>query len=168
MTVSFISLDCLCPFPPIPVIRGRLQVGGCLGLSQDCSQPRFSNCKAGFWLALIGQQFGNCRRRRNPQAVSDRRYLNDLSHRYEQLCREQETLADSYQKQLDQERLLLDITLSVRQSLNLNQVMETAVTEVRSLLRVNRVLVYQFQPDWRVKWLQNRFRILSIQYWKSN
>ncbi|WP_338461108.1 sensor domain-containing diguanylate cyclase [Synechococcus elongatus IITB7] len=83
------------------------------------------------------------------QSVSDRRYLNDLSHRYEQLRREQETLADSYQKQLDQERLLIDITLSVRQSLNLNKVMETAVTEVRSLLRVNRVLVYQFQPDWR-------------------
>lgn len=83
------------------------------------------------------------------QAVSDRRYLDVLSRRYEQLQHNQEILEDNYQKQLAQERILLQITLNIRQSLNLNQVMETAVSEVRSLLRVNRVLIYQFQPDWR-------------------
>ncbi|ABB58564.1 diguanylate cyclase with GAF sensor [Synechococcus elongatus PCC 6311] len=83
------------------------------------------------------------------QAASDRRYLDDLSHRYEQLHDEKEILEENYQKQLAQERILLDITLNIRQSLNLSQVMETAVSEVRSLLRVNRVLIYQFQPDWR-------------------
>lgn len=83
------------------------------------------------------------------QAVSDRRYLNLLSYHYQQLQQEKADLAFNYQQQLVQERLLLDITLNIRQSLNLSQVMETTVSEVRNLLRVNRVMVYQFEANWQ-------------------
>ncbi|MBF2094056.1 MAG: PAS domain S-box protein [Synechococcales cyanobacterium K44_A2020_017] len=51
-------------------------------------------------------------------------------------------------QQAEQERLLNTITQHIRQSLNLDQILSTAVHEVRSLLQADRVVVYRFNPDW--------------------
>ena len=47
----------------------------------------------------------------------------------------------------DRETLLHRITLRIRQSLELQEILEATVTEVRSYLGTDRVEVYRFQPD---------------------
>ncbi len=44
--------------------------------------------------------------------------------------------------------LLSDITLRIRQSINLNEILNTAVGEIRKFLKTDRVLIYRFHPDW--------------------
>jgi diguanylate cyclase (GGDEF)-like protein len=50
--------------------------------------------------------------------------------------------------QLRRERLLHKITEKIRQSLNIEDILSTTVTEVRSLLKTDRVLLFQFNDDW--------------------
>ncbi|HEY9829460.1 MAG TPA: PAS domain S-box protein, partial [Stenomitos sp.] len=52
------------------------------------------------------------------------------------------------QQQSQQEQLLLKITQSIRQSLDLNVILNTAVTEVRQTLQTDRAAVYRFNPNW--------------------
>ncbi|MFB8796217.1 MAG: GAF domain-containing protein [Microcoleus sp.] len=47
-----------------------------------------------------------------------------------------------------QEHLLWSITQAIRQSLDLNAILNTAVTEVRQTLQTDRVAVYRFNPNW--------------------
>jgi PAS domain S-box-containing protein len=51
-------------------------------------------------------------------------------------------------QQAERERLLGAIALHIRQSLNLDDILNTTVAEVREFLQTDRVIVYQFQPDW--------------------
>ncbi len=51
------------------------------------------------------------------------------------------------QHQTLQSQLLADITLKIRQTLNLDEILQTAVAEVQRLLRVERVLLFQLSPD---------------------
>ena len=44
--------------------------------------------------------------------------------------------------------LLTAITLRIRQSLNLEDILSTTVAEVRQFLQADRVLIYRFEPDW--------------------
>ncbi|MBK1987735.1 PAS domain-containing protein [Sphaerospermopsis aphanizomenoides BCCUSP55] len=50
--------------------------------------------------------------------------------------------------QIQRERLLTKIASQIRSSLNLQEILNTAVTEVMAFLKCDRLLVYQFQPDW--------------------
>ena len=52
------------------------------------------------------------------------------------------------QKQASREKILSRISQRIRQSLNLEDILKTTVTEVRKLLGCDRAIVYQFQPDW--------------------
>ena len=47
-----------------------------------------------------------------------------------------------------QEHLLWSITQAIRQSLDLNAILNTAVTEVRQTLQIDRAAVYRFNPNW--------------------
>lgn len=60
--------------------------------------------------------------------------------------REQAELA-LYQ-QTRQKQLLWNITQTIRQSLDLEVILNAGVTEVRQLLIVDRVAIYRFNPDW--------------------
>ncbi|MDX2232268.1 MAG: PAS domain S-box protein [Leptolyngbyaceae cyanobacterium bins.349] len=51
------------------------------------------------------------------------------------------------QQQLERERILNQITQQIRRSLNLWEILNSAVTEVRQLLNTDRALVYRFNPD---------------------
>ncbi|MEM7713092.1 MAG: GAF domain-containing sensor histidine kinase [Cyanobacteria bacterium P01_A01_bin.68] len=50
--------------------------------------------------------------------------------------------------QVERERLLTAITLRIRQSLDLDSIINQTVQEVRLFLKTDRVLVYRFEPDW--------------------
>ncbi|PSB40841.1 GAF domain-containing protein [Chamaesiphon polymorphus] len=55
------------------------------------------------------------------------------------------------QTQLDRQRLVLDMTVRIRQSLDLEEILQTTVDEVQQFLQIERVLVYKFLPDWSGK-----------------
>ena len=50
-------------------------------------------------------------------------------------------------RRAEHEKLLRMTTQRMRQSLKLNEILNTTVTEVRELLGVERVVIYQFNPD---------------------
>ena len=52
------------------------------------------------------------------------------------------------QQQFQQQRLVMDITQRIRQSLNLPEILQTTVDEVRQFLNCDRVIIYQFSPSW--------------------
>lgn len=51
------------------------------------------------------------------------------------------------ERQVLRSRLFADITLKIRQSLQLDEILETTVVEVQKLLQCDRVLVYHLAPD---------------------
>ncbi|MEW6492450.1 MAG: PAS domain S-box protein, partial [Cyanobacteriota bacterium] len=51
-------------------------------------------------------------------------------------------------QQATKEQLLAGMNQRIRQSLNLNEVLNTAVEEVRQFLACDRVIIYRFNPDW--------------------
>ncbi len=51
-------------------------------------------------------------------------------------------------QQAERERLIQAISLRIRQSLELEEILNTTVTEVRQFLQADRVIVYRFNPDW--------------------
>ncbi len=57
-------------------------------------------------------------------------------------------LTAELQRQGDREQLLAHIASQIHISLNLADILTAVVTEVRSFLKSDRVIVYQFQPDW--------------------
>ncbi len=52
------------------------------------------------------------------------------------------------QQQAERELLPRDITQRIRQTLDLNAVLSTAVDQVRQFLGVDRAVIYRFLPDW--------------------
>ncbi|MBW4418167.1 MAG: PAS domain S-box protein [Myxacorys californica WJT36-NPBG1] len=52
-------------------------------------------------------------------------------------------------QQTDPENLVAHIAQRIRQSLNLDEILQTTVDEVRQVLQTDRVLLFRFTPDWR-------------------
>ncbi len=50
--------------------------------------------------------------------------------------------------EVTREKLMADIALSIHQSLNLDDILNQTVTQIRKVLELDRVLVYRFEPDW--------------------
>ncbi len=50
--------------------------------------------------------------------------------------------------QAEEERLVRTITQHIHQSLDVDTILQTTVAEVRQFLQTDRVLIYQFNPDW--------------------
>jgi signal transduction histidine kinase/CBS domain-containing protein len=59
---------------------------------------------------------------------------------------QEQTAALSQQMELD--RILSNIADNIRRSLNIGQILNTTVTEIKQLLQVHRVVIYRFNPDW--------------------
>jgi PAS domain S-box-containing protein len=51
-------------------------------------------------------------------------------------------------QQAEREKVLGDITQRIHRSLELQEILNPAVLDIRRLLRTNRVVIYQFAPDW--------------------
>ncbi|MDM9382855.1 EAL domain-containing protein [Chlorogloeopsis sp. ULAP01] len=52
------------------------------------------------------------------------------------------------QHQSESERVVAAVTQHIRCSLELNEILQTTAAEVRQLFEVDRVIIYQFEPDW--------------------
>ncbi len=62
-----------------------------------------------------------------------------------------EQLQDLLQRQTDnatRTQLLSNLIVTVRKSLNFDDILQTGVSEVRSFLKVDRVVIYRFHDDW--------------------
>jgi len=55
---------------------------------------------------------------------------------------------DNLVRQTERERILSTVTQHVRQSLDLSQILTTAVELTRQLLNADRTVIYRFNPDW--------------------
>jgi PAS domain S-box-containing protein len=55
---------------------------------------------------------------------------------------------EEIQRQNIRSQLLSTITLRIRQSLRLDEILTTTVAEVREFLQTDRVVIYRFEPDW--------------------
>lgn len=64
------------------------------------------------------------------------------------LERQVEAQIDSLQISAKREQLVAEIADYIRKPLNLQEILDICVAEVRAFLKCDRVLVYQFQPDW--------------------
>ncbi|MBR8834211.1 MAG: PAS domain S-box protein [Stigonema ocellatum SAG 48.90 = DSM 106950] len=53
------------------------------------------------------------------------------------------------ESQIQRERLVIQIAQCIRESLNLDDILNTAVQEVRQFLQSDRVLIFRFHPDWQ-------------------
>lgn len=74
--------------------------------------------------------------------------LNEtLEHRIEERTRELSQSAEQLRRQHQRGQLLADITLKIRQSLELEEILQTTATEVQKLLQADRVVIYQVFPD---------------------
>lgn len=60
----------------------------------------------------------------------------------------QKQAEEALRQQLERDRLLAELTQRIRQSLDLSEILQTTVTEVRQFLQADRVLIYQFNADW--------------------
>ncbi len=52
------------------------------------------------------------------------------------------------QHQLEQQRLVMEMTQRIGKSLDLQEIIQTTVNEVRKFLQTDRVIIYKFEPDW--------------------
>jgi len=76
--------------------------------------------------------------------LENRRNLVDLTRAIVERQQAEELL----RQQRERERLVTDIAHRIRQSLNLEAVLSTTVSEVRQFLQTERVFIYRFDPDW--------------------
>ncbi|XGV98261.1 MAG: PAS domain S-box protein [Leptolyngbya sp. BL-A-14] len=56
-------------------------------------------------------------------------------------------LRNQLHQRLERERLVSQITCKIHQTLDLNEILQTTVTEVRQFLQTDRVLIFRLQPD---------------------
>ncbi len=61
---------------------------------------------------------------------------------------EKKQAEEEVQRQSERSQLLSASTLRIRQSLNLQDILNTTVQEVRQFLQADRVVIYQFDSDW--------------------
>ncbi|XWK89880.1 MAG: PAS domain S-box protein [Phormidium sp.] len=55
---------------------------------------------------------------------------------------------ETLKQQAERERMIYAIAQRIRQSLDLEQILNTTVDEVRHFLQTERVIIYRFNPDW--------------------
>jgi len=61
---------------------------------------------------------------------------------------ERQRTEETLRQQIERERLVTQITQHLRQSLDLQDILSTTVSEVRQFLQCDRVFIYRFEPDW--------------------
>jgi len=61
---------------------------------------------------------------------------------------ERKQAAEVLRQQTERERLVVEIAQRIRESLNLEEILCTTVSEVRQFLQCDRVFIYRFEPDW--------------------
>jgi len=73
-----------------------------------------------------------------------RRHIAELAS----TATERQQAQEALQQQTERERLVADIAQRIRSSLNLEEILNTTVSEVRQFLQTERVFIYRFLRDW--------------------
>jgi two-component system sensor histidine kinase/response regulator len=102
--------------------------------AQACLQPNDAAIQSEFTLSLI-EIFSS-------SGTSDPVPSDSLDYSDVTTC--QPLVEEALRQQVEQERLLHQVTTHIRQSLELPVILKTAVEEVRYFLQVDRLLIYQF------------------------
>jgi CheY-like chemotaxis protein len=84
------------------------------------------------------------------------RQLQAQNERLEQEIQERKQIEARLQQQNRRSQLFAEVTLKIRQSLQLQEILQTTVTEVHHILQCDRILVYRLWADGAAA-LQNRF-----------
>jgi signal transduction histidine kinase len=71
-------------------------------------------------------------------------YVQSLVHRILERVKSQRLL----QTQQQWQQVLAEVALNIRRSLKLEDILATAVTEIKNFLSCDRVVIYQFNPNW--------------------
>lgn len=71
-----------------------------------------------------------------------------LQNRNAELEKQVQERTAKLQDQAQCDRLMARVALCIRQSLNLDETLQTTVAEVRQYLQTDRVMIYRFEPDW--------------------
>jgi PAS domain S-box-containing protein len=77
-----------------------------------------------------------------------RNQLQEQNLRLQQEVKERQQAEELVRQQAQRERLLGEIAQRIRQSLDLEEILSTTVSEVRQFLQTDRVLIYRFFDDW--------------------
>jgi diguanylate cyclase (GGDEF)-like protein len=67
---------------------------------------------------------------------------------FDQVLLSSEPVQQQVQHQSEAERIVAAVTQRIRQSLELDYILQTTADEVRQLFAVDRVVIYQFEADW--------------------
>lgn len=84
--------------------------------------------------------FCNYREKVRHQSQSQAEQLMELA--------EQKRREAALQQQVERERLIWEIAQRIRRSLDLEEILSTAVSEIRQFLCADRVLIYRFEANW--------------------
>ncbi|MBD2295689.1 GAF domain-containing protein [Anabaena sphaerica FACHB-251] len=74
-----------------------------------------------------------------------------LENRTIELEQQVENRTITLRKKVEQEQLITKVASQIRSSLDLQDILDTTVTEIRTLLKCDRVIIYQFRPDFSGK-----------------
>lgn len=75
-------------------------------------------------------------------------YKSELYQQAQAEIQQRQAVETTLRRQAEEDRLLTTILQRIRQSLNLETILDTTVAEVRHFLQTDRVLIYRFDPDW--------------------
>jgi light-regulated signal transduction histidine kinase (bacteriophytochrome) len=118
----------------VPLIPPQGQVLGTLSVIDQV--PRELSPEQVEALRILGRQV--------VKQLELRRNLIDLA----QVSTKHKQTEAALRQQVGREHLVTEIAQRIRQSLNLEETLNTTVSEVRQFLQCDRVFIYRFQPDW--------------------
>jgi len=87
-------------------------------------------------------------RRAEESPLQQQALLGEAFEELQTTLEELQVAEEEMRQQTERARLLNVMCDHIRQSLNLEEILNTTVTEVRQFLACDRVMIYQFQPDW--------------------
>ncbi|WP_414753360.1 GAF domain-containing protein [Anabaena sp. CCY 9910] len=74
--------------------------------------------------------------------------MNHDEYNQESLTNVNKQAQEALQQQIERQRLVMAIAVRIRESLRLNEVLNTTVAEVRQFLQADRVFIYRFAPNY--------------------
>ncbi|MFY7807293.1 MAG: GAF domain-containing sensor histidine kinase [Limnoraphis robusta] len=117
----------------VPLLKGGKLWGGlCI---HQCSSPRNWSENEIEFVTQIAHHFD--------VALQQVEYIEQVQHQAKQLA-----LIDERHKENQRNQILFEMVNRIRQSLDLQNIFDTATEEVRQFLNSDRVVVYRFNPDW--------------------
>ena len=134
-------------FPHIPDRWREAHQRGLMGSVEKCDEDRFVLSDGSVqWLRWEIQPWFIATGEVGGIAI----FVEDISEQQAAL-RERKEIELALQQQLAREHLLAEITKAIYRTLNVEEVLQTAVNLVRQFLQTDRVTIFRFHPDWSGK-----------------